>query len=156
MFWTRLFALMCFTVAIRMDLGSRLTAQTMVCCSHQICMSPVNAGHNQFALLTRRHIVSQQFAISRGPCFAIVSLCLHSIGHCILHTSSLSHGFSTSFVRVHSSHNLSLALSRCCERKLLLTCYLTLHYGYKPPFTFYLKIAKVVCTWNTTTALVIL
>ncbi len=88
--------------------------------------------------------------------FAIVSLFLHSIGHCILHTSSLSHGFSTSFVRVHSRRNLSLALSRCCERKLLLTCHLTLHCGYKPPFTFYLKMAKVVCTWNTTSALVIL
>ena len=40
------------TGAITTDPASRLTTQTMVWCSHQMCESFLNAGYNQFALLS--------------------------------------------------------------------------------------------------------
>ncbi len=47
------FAAMRFTLAIKMNPESRLTAQTMVCYSHQICMNAMNAG------ALRKHGVDQ-------------------------------------------------------------------------------------------------
>ena len=47
------FAAMRFTLAPKLNPESRLTAQTMVCYSHQICMSAMNAG------ALRKHDVNQ-------------------------------------------------------------------------------------------------